>query len=340
MDGGSYKVKRAEASDIMAKLCDEKGKVVKQLLQYTLDEENALTGIYLKAPMGNDDYISIDSTEVTSYYTNSTLNKEYFVDGATKVFKIPYEGAYERYLASGNINQFVSNNSSISLEIYDVKDFHVGALVLTNDVTLYESTNAGKEVVIDKVNSPVMYIESVRTQCTEDDVWYTVIRGYQNKEYTEVLVSDTLSSNPETMKQLVPGAVIQYEVNYPDQERALTIDDDRVMIMYAVLFNCNNKSADLYQNWNYTEIFNQKAMITTTFAQVNDISEETFYATFTKGAYGTVTTPFVIYDGSFVLKYDTETKKFTVGNRYDIAPGQKVFIRERYNNLREVVIVD
>lgn len=337
--GTDYSVERAYAADIISALQDTSGKIVKQLVQYALDEDGNLTALYLKAPEGNDDYLSKDSDISSAYYTNNTLNKEYFTDGSTKVFKIPYDAKYERYIASGNINQFASNNSSISLELYDIRDFHVGAIILTDDVTLYESTTAGKEVVIDKVNSPIMYVDNIKKVLTEDEEVYTIVAGYQNKQYVETLVSDTLSSDPSVMNQIYKGAVIQYEVNYPDQERALTADDDKVMIMFTTLFNCNKKNTDSYQNWNYTDVFNQKPMITTTYAEVTDISDEAFFAKFNKGSYGEVTTPFMISEGTFVLEYNTSDKTLKPKTRYDIAPGQKVFIRERYNNVREVVII-
>lgn len=337
---GQYLVDRAYANDIVSIMQNASGTAIKQLLQYSLNEDRNITGIYLKAPAGNDDYISQDVSTSSSYYTNNTLNKQFYTDGATKAFKIPYEGKYERYLASGNINQFASNNSSISVELYDIKDFHVGAIVLTDDVTLYESTTAGKEVVIDKVNSPILYVDGIKTVANEDDEVYTVISGYQNKEYVEVLVSNSLASQPSVMKQIFKGAIIQYEVNYPDQERALTVDDDKVMIMFTTLFDCNKKNTNLYQNWNYSDVFNQRAMITTTYAEVTDVSDDAFFAKFNRSGNGEVTTPFIIREGTFVMGYSTMDKKFSKKTRYDLAPGQKVFIRERYNNVREVVIID
>ena len=316
------------------------GEVNRQLVQYQLNDNNELTSIYTAAGRNNQNYLSLDNPQSSTTYSNGVLDQIYIADNKTALFHIPNNGLYEEQFSASFAGSYLKNNNRYPAALYDIENSHVGAMVVADIVDRYITDKDGREIIIDKVNSPVMLIEKSKTIKTDDGITYMVLEGHSNKKTVTVLVSNTLSNTAAARTDLAPGMIIQYQDNQVVLDKALTSDYDRVMVVYKVLFNCNDINAEPFQNWNYGTLYASNAPIGTSYGKVETIDIPNMVVTLKRGAQANTRVPFVLTGGTYILRYRRAAKSVEVAAQEDIQIGQNAFVRQRYNNVREVIIVE
>ena len=140
------------------------------------------------------------------------------------------------------------------------------------------------------------------------------------------------------------GNIIQYDTNDLVTEKAMYSDYDKVMVIYRKIFDCNEGDQETFQTWNYGTKYNANASISTAFGVVSEYDLP--YLTLRinrdngEGILDDSEVPFVLTGGTAILSYDKSARVVKTKRLEDIAVGQKVFIRQRYNNVREVIILE
>lgn len=327
--GNSYKI-----ADFTATAFTESMKS-RQLIRYKLDKDGYVTEIYKADPNPSQDHFSegfiISGSNLD--YRDNVIDSKYYVDQNTKVFVIK-QGRDDLYCA-GRYSDYMSNGSKYYLTLYDVRGTYVNALIMSSPVlTIYDDTpgDKGYEVIIDKVNSPILYINSISRKPGSDGNIYTCLEGYQDGEEKSIFISDTLKPNSEPKSVIKPGTAIQYETNAYIRERALTKDEPEQIILFKTVHDFAAPSASGIL-WEYSDIKSTRSQITTvwgtvTAAQNNYCNIDTYLEPYMVG----------IHEHTMILKYDAFNNRFTMESQGAVNVGQYVFARQRYQNTREVVI--
>mgnify|MGYP004614219151 CR=1 FL=1 len=345
VENGNYIVNRAD-KDTIWKCIGGDNATKKQLIQYETDDSGKIKVLYLADNVANRGDFSMDAPQQKMTYAGGVLNQKYFLKSDTPVFYVPNSGRYEEQFYATTASKFFANRSEHTVIVYDIENLYAGAVVVvTNNENIYVDST-GLETYISMTNSPVMLIDksSVQLNANEDGSEYLVLSGYVGKKYTQVLVSDTISSNSNAWKDLKPGNVIQYETNDVILERAKTSDYDKVMVIYSKLFDCNQINQETFQTWNYKNNINVNASISTAYGVISEYDLPYLTVRLNRnlasGQERDVEVPMVLSGGTAVLRYEGSNKKAELLRIEDLAVGQKVFIRQRYNNVREVIILE
>ena len=309
-----------------------------QIIQYKLNSENQISALYIADITANNSYLSEDVKQASFVYSNGLLDQTYIVDRDTVLFHIPNAAKFEGQFSANNALEYLKNGSRYPVVLYDIENSKVGAMLVVDIITNYVTVNDGHETVIDKVNSPVMLIEKARSIVNEDGVEYMALEGYSGKNEVSVLVSNTLSTAAK--RDFRAGVVIQYETNKIDTGRAKTSDDDLVMVVYQVLIDCNDKSTEPFQLWNYYDVFANNAPICTSYGVVDSINIPNMLVSLTRLSQPDFKAPFVLGSGVTVLRYNCANNTVKQAVLEDIQVGQKVFVRQRFNNVRDVIIIE
>lgn len=330
-DGNSYSVERRTPEEIAAIVGS--GMDCRQILQYGLDSDGKLAEVYLADTSTNGEYISRDQNTFTGTYSSGLLDEYWYIDEDTIVFHVPNELRYPELFKAVKAVDYFSKGSSANMTLYDVENQRVSAIVVTPVVDTYFLPEDGNEIVVDKVNSPVMLIESVRRTLNDDGVGVTSVRGYVGKKYVEEFLPSGYERN-----DFRPGVVIQYETNQIVLDRAYSSDYDKVIASYVVLADLSVENPRSFIEWNYGNIVAHNASIRTSVGTV-----------YRKDLPGVVCNverngnveeiPYVLNGGTAVLIYNRTGEKITVGTQEDINIGDVVFVRQRRNSVREFIIV-
>ena len=135
------------------------------------------------------------------------------------------------------------------------------------------------------------------------------------------------------------GAVIQYETNDVLLERAEYSGDDRVMAAYVKMFDCTDETASYFRKWDHSTTSMPNAPIGTVYGCVERYQMPQMVVSTLQN--GTETeAPLLIDDGAVVMRYNRGKDKIELLRHEDINAGQEVFIWQRYNNTRMVIILE
>lgn len=342
-ENGSYITSRTDSGAIWNTISTEYA-VKKQLIKYETDESGSIKALYLSGSNAGKDALSMDAPQQKMTYAGGVLNQKYFLKPDTPVFYVPNAGRYKEQFYASTAADFFANRTEHTVIVYDIDNLYAGAVVVvTNNENIYVDST-GLDTYISLTNSPVMLIEKSNIQLNDEGTQYLVISGYVGKKYTQVLVSDTISASSTARADLSPGNLIQYDTNDVVLEKAMTSDYDKVMVTYRKIFDCNLINSEPFQTWNYKNNVNANASIGIAYGVISEYDLP--YLTVrlnrnTPSGYETdVEVPMVLSGGTAVLRYGGADKKAELMRIEDLAVGQKVLVRQRYNSTREVIVLE
>ena len=323
-DGG-YKQNKEEGAAILPYLSKQ------GMITYQTDDEGYITELNCADNSTNSDYISIDAPSANCVHSQGLINQRYVIDGKTKVFCIPNAGQYDDIFSAGRYTDYFVN-ASYNLELYDIENNHIGAVLYTpTKVRRYVTANDGFETILDKVNSPVLYINRVST-VMEEDGEYLKITGYEDGREKSVLVGDMLNGRSEAKSRLKPGLVIQYETNTIRTSRALTSGEVPQMVIFKTLFDCTDVEQKQKMTYEYEDTYLVRPAISTIHSRISSVGS---------GYIGTELGKTSSYTGgTAVMVWRPGTEQFEPAGAAELALGQRVFIRQRYLVGREIVILE
>lgn len=305
-----------------------------QLVKYKLDRQGYLTEVYKADPIRSSDHFSQSGEEAGLLYNyrDNVFGLKYYVDQNTAVFST--NSAYEHIMAAGKYTTFLNNGSNKYCTFYDVEGSYVNALVMNAPaVKVYDDTeDSGYEIILDYVNSPIFYIDSMEEKVADDGEIYTCLSGFQDGEPYSILVADTLKPNSEARENLKPGIAIQYEDNDIHTERAQTSDLPKQLLLFKTVFDFTNPPApDIF--WEYSKLKSTRAQISTFWGVVSS-AHQGFCSLDVAGENYTAS----IHENTMILRYDRRKNRFTQEKIDALNVGENVFLRQRYQNTREAVI--
>ncbi len=327
-DGG-YKIASATTNMFVSSMRS------KQLIRYKLDNNGYVTEIHKADPNPSQDHFSkgyiLEGSNLD--YRDNVIDSKYYIDYNTNVFFVMDNYMY--LSGAGKYSDLMANGAKRYMELYDVKGSYVNALLLTSPVvTLADDTpgDKGYEVVIDRVNSPILYINDISQKLADDGELYTCIEGYQDGEPMSILLSETLKPNSEPASNLKPGIAIQYEDNKYLLERAETSDEPLQLVLFKTVHDFTKQQSP-YIDWNYGGVKTSRAQITTLCGPVSAATENYCVVETGNEPYS-----FTMHQYTMFLRYDASENEFILEKIGAVNSGQNVFVRQRYQNTREVVI--
>lgn len=324
--GSEYVVSKEDADDVARSLTS------KRVVKYKLDSDGNIAEIYKYDPVQSSDHFSVGPEDGTLLsYRDGVFDNRYYIDQNTAVFST---SPYEKIYAAGKYTQFLRNDVTKYCTFYDVEGSYAKVLLMNAPyATLYnDDKETGYEVILDYVNSPLFYIDSISQIIAEDGEAYMQLSGFQDGEPRELLVSNNIKPNSEPVSNLKPGIVIQYEGNGYALERALTSDEIPQMLLFKTVYDFTEPtSPDIF--WEYAKVKSSRSMITTMWGNVTNVNGE--YCTLDVGDESYTAR---VHEHTMVLRYDSVKNRFEQVSADMINTSQNVFIRQRYQNTREVVI--
>ena len=331
VDNGSYKVSSLNADDICTILNNTMPISKVQLIKYAA-KDNGLKKMYLSDEDGKSGYLELVSDVYSGHYRAGVIDGKYIVNDDTMLFIAPGNGSEIEKLSASYAKETLKNGSNSNIKIYDVKNGVVGAMVKVNTIV-----SGSLMTAIDMVNSDVMLVLNAKHVTNEKGDTYLTAEGFVNGEMKTVLFSDTLSSNSESKNALKKGCLIQYATNKTMLGFAQYNDYDEVVEVFKVLHDLNDTTATEYQSWNYTDIRSDNAQIGITYGTVSYKNNEHFTATIGQEDN---TCAFMASSSTQVYKYSRSEKKAEICTYDDVSVGMTVLIRQRYGNVREIIIVE
>lgn len=337
LSGGSYTTTKEDADTIATQLNANKG----TLVTYELDEEGKLTKICLPSKGHDSENISKDSSRYSMAFRNKVVENKYYVDQNTACFGIPFSGVYEEYMSAGKYNEILATGSQM-MTLYDIEpDGRIGALISNSTVSQRYTESKGEyEVLLDYVNSPILYVNDIITKLDADGDEETYAIGYQLGIETTVPIGNKVNGNSESLDVIKPGSAVQYVTNELDRSRATTSEDkERIIIVKKVFdFTADNAYKSTY---GYSDTYISRAAgvssmsldgLVVTFDTVKEISDVAIKLN--KSGISIQKN-----SGITVMFYNAETEKFEPATLDDIQIGMEVYTRRRYSNAIEIVIM-
>ncbi len=305
----------------------------KKLVKYKLDQEGYLTEIYIATEVAGSEHFSKDSeSDNLLTYRDGVFGNKYYIDQNTAVFSV--NGTYTQIMAAGKYTAFLNNGAQKYCTFYDVEGSYVKALLINAPaVTLYNDTiGGGYEIILDHVNSPILYIDTITTKLTETGESYMQLSGFQDGEPKEILVANELKPNSEARSNLKPGIAIQYEDNGVHINYAETSDSIRQLLLFKTVHDFTQQTnEDIF--WEYDKVMSTRSMITTMWGNVDSVKGDYYTISVSGDSYTAK-----IHENTMVLKYDKEKNRFIQTTADAINTGHNLFMRQRYQNTREAVI--
>ena len=311
----------------------EKMKYPKQLVKYRLDEDGYLVEIQQFDTRTRTDYFSKGPVDTElMYYNDGVFGNRFYIDQNTAVFA-PAQ-SLDSLSSAGSYMTTLKNGQQRYCTFYDLEGSYAKAVVLSTLFgTVYDDTEkTGYEVILDYVNSPIFYINSINYREAEDGATYMYLKGYEAGKEKSIYVANTIKPNSEPKSNLKPGIAIQYEDNKINLTRAETAEDPRQILVFKTVHDFTaSPSSDIY--WEYGKLESTRSQITTLWGEVKSVMGEHY----TVNA-GEVDYTARIHENTMVLKFDKEKNTFEKATLDDISTGLNLFIRQRYQNSREAVI--
>lgn len=335
-EGGSYRISSVSPTELLQNLTGTDGKIKRRMIKYELNAQGNIKAFYLPDTQKND-YFLQSTSPAKMYYSNRIFDQKYYVDEDTVVFNVPGNGGiYDDQISAGDVSKYFSSGL-YDVELYDIENNHIGMVRYRTGIRRYEDEEDGQKVVIDKVNSPVIIIEKARYEISNGES-YLVIEGYENKKKVQRVVSDTLSAG-STAKDFTAGKVIQYETNYAELKIAESSDNDEVIVVYKVLFDCNDEYKS-FQMWDYAQTYADNARITTFLGTAEDFDSQMLSVRVDNCLGDNSLVLMNVHNGTQVYRYWVGEDRMEHVSTEALCGGQKIFGRLRYNNLREIIILE
>lgn len=324
-EGGSYALRKKDVQDIF----DDYSSTSPQIVKYSIDEEGKLTEFYLSENGANSAFWGAKGDFKTRDFANFQLEQQYVVDSTSICFYIPVSTTDDVWRASKAVTMLKSG-SSYRVSLYDIVDGNVGTILYSPTLS-----NTRYKYILDYVNSPVMLIDKVfEAYDSEEEEIVKVIEGWQNGEYKKVAVSNTLENNSDVATNLKKGMLIQYLLNTEMRSFARNIDLPEEIILFNSICDFNNLGSD-FITWDYTSLTDNNARIKVYKGTVDYIDNDNFYVTIDGDVYVAS-----VHGGTKIMRYKQDERTVVQGTIEDIAIGSKVVVRQRYNNTREVFILE
>lgn len=326
---GTYKISNENALDVIAEVSG------KQLVKYVLDENGFIEEFYLADSSPSNEHFSNSGIEEKTYtYYNGLINQQLAIDINTSIFAININAQYEDIMYAGNYTTTLKDGISSFMRFYDREGNYVNAVVLSaKSLKRYTSQLDGYAYPVNYVNSPVFYIDEI-TRKTIDDETYTFIEGFQDGKAKSIAVSDTLEWYSEPFENLKEGIAIQYTSNSEIISRAMYADEIEQVIVFKTVFDFTHPVTE-GASWEYTDLKNSRARIATFWGETL-VGNESYCTLNINGEPFTAS----IHDHTMQLEYLKDENGFRLLTQPEINAGQKVFVRQRYSNTREVVIYE
>lgn len=325
--GNQYVVTEMDAGSVAAAVSG------KRIVKYKLDSEGYLTEIHRAGTVAGSEYFSRDSeSDMLLTYRDGVFGDKYYIDQNTAVFSV--NNSYDYIMSAGKYTAFLNNGAAKYCTFYDVEGSYAKALVINAPaVTVYNDTlGGGYEIILDYVNSPIFYIDTITTKLTENGESYMQLNGFQDGEPKEILVANELKPNSEARSNLKPGIAIQYEDNGIHIDYAETSDTTRQLMVFKTVHDFTVPSdEDIF--WEYEKVMSTRSMITTMWGNVDHVSGD--YCTISVGSDNYTAK---IHENTMILRYDSDKRRFTQTTADAINTGMSLFMRQRYQNTREAVI--
>ena len=328
MEGSTYK-KTKENSDYIYNAMLYNGKTERQMIKYEL-KNGAIKSLYLRDNNAFSNNFSRDIPRKTLSVSYHTIDGKYYWDDDTVCFYIPRNGSNISALSSGPCADYFSGEDSLVMELWDIEDDGRINAIYCSDTSTGRTLESGSLYYLDYVNSPVMYVTKAYNIVSDDGSDYKVVEGWQDKKLVRTLLSDTLSSNSSDIK---PGVVIQYATNEQQKMFAETAEDDVTMVVYAVLFDMNDYSMNEFMSYDYTGSKLDGARIQFGYSNVSRYDYP--FIRFEEND-----CVFEVHTGTTVYAYSRRTKEIKKVQAENLSEHTNVFMRARYGNLREVVIIE
>lgn len=310
-----------------------------QVIKYKLNQDGELSVLRTAAETPSTTEFSVGyinpvsgEAEGRRYYANRLFLQSYQVTDDTVCFQIPWteQGEdYTRYNA-GSAPTYFSDGNLYQVKLFDVnEEKQIGAIMYTlygQDREYFFSLTA---------NSPVMIVDKVsKVYDSETGESNTVVSGIVDGEYTsEIINPDYLPDMNSNMLKF--GSVFQYATN-KEQVKAAYYEGETPAISSATLLCADKKSAETVK-WNGGNVEMNSAGRKTTYGTVQKIVGFTVTVNLPDYPYGTEADYF-LSESTQVIIANTAAETFTFGNFYDIRPDDRIFIRQRYNRIREIVV--
>lgn len=326
---GQYKISKETPETIVNSL------TTKQIIKFKLDKDGIIDEIYRADSVTSNEHFSIgpEAEGTQMNYRDNVFGLKYYIDQNTAVFSINKAGEYKHIMSAGKYTTFLKNGDSKYCTFYDMEGSYAKVLVMNAPtVNLFETDADGYEVILDYVNSSLLYIDDIVRKTDENGEIYTCLNGYQDGEPYSIYVAETLEENSEARANLRPGTVIQYEDNDIFTERAVNSDEPKQLILFKTVYDFNAPQAENIL-WDYKPIKSTRPQISTLWGTVVSATDNGCTLNINGENY-TVS----IHENTMILKYDYETKRFVQEKAGSVNVGQRVFIRQRYLNTREIVI--
>lgn len=324
---GQYTVSRVETDEIVNEIGSGENTTA-QLVKYKLNEDGYIKELYLLDNKKNSNYFSMDEERSNSAFAYHIISNKHFYDDNTTVIHIPSLGVYPERISAGRPSDYFGNNKSYSVECYDIDDNgYVNLIVYCAAVTSYNN------LYIKHANSPVMLVTAVKGIYDEEyGTSYLVIEGYEDGRKVQQLVSESLDSS-RVQREIQKGMVIQYETTTELRSYAKTSDEPLAIALYNILFDAREKEQENFSYWNYYTSHVANAKIKIAYGTVTRL-DYPFFRTDTSGE-----PVYEMSGGVDYYKYNSETG-FEKIDSNEICEGDKVFVRTRYNLLKEVIVVE
>ncbi len=328
MEGENYEVSKVSPDVIYDKIMEE-GALTKQMISYVLNSDGEIKEFYLEDENTGSEYFSMDVPRTTQDINYHTIDGKYYWDDDTVCFHIPSNGKNDGALSSGKCVEYFSGEDSLIMELWDVESDGYVNCIYYSDTSTGRELETGSVYYLDYVNSPVMLITKVQNITNDEGVDYKVVEGWENKKLVRTLLSDSLSKNSSDLR---PGVIIQYTTNEQQTIYAEKSEDDVVMMVYAVLFDCNDYNAGEFMMYDYTGNPFTNSRIQFGHTAITRLDYPLIR--FSEGD-----NMFEIHAGTTVYIYSRGSKTVTKGSVADLSENSQVFIRTRYSNMREIVIL-
>lgn len=319
-----------ESGDVVTATANKGGT---QLVQYVLSTEGKIKELYLVDSTGNSnsDYFTKDVSQETMSFRENCFEQKYFVDDDTVVF-FNY-GDNKDIISAGKWNKYFSNGKSVAVDMYNAADGRPDVVVYH---PTYFSLSSDSTIVLDYVNSPILFINRRYSAMSENGNVKTALEGYQNGELTTVFVSDDIMADSTQSALLKKGVAIQYATNSHLLERAEMAKEQEEMVTFSVVHDFRDNTAESGISWEYTDVKSDYAEISTMFGTITGADDVGFTMEVT---YGLNTDEYfsTVHGGTSVLEY-TSNNGFRKSSFLKIVAGKKAFVRQRYQNTRDVVL--
>lgn len=323
---GSYVTTKVNTS-VLATELGVGDNTVQQLVAYKTNDEGIIKELYLRDRTGTPDNFSLELSNDYRMFAYGTIDNKYVYDNNTVVFHIPSKGKYIDRISVGKPSDYFANNKSYTVSLYDIQNEsnYVNLIVYEEAVSDYT------QLFVNFTNSPVMLVTNTSYALDEDGESTLVVEGIQDGNIVKVPVSKRLDWNVVS-GEIVPGVVIQYITDSKYTKYAMTSDEPVGLAKYNVLMNCNDREINDFVMWNYEGLYTANAKIKICYGTVERIDYPIL-----KFSGLDDDNLISLNSGTRVYKYNGS---FETAEYLDIQPGDKIFVRARYNYPREIIIVE